>query len=83
MSNALAKVASNNGWMVMPDTDQYINRIQIAGSKGNLYIVSYRKATNQWCCECLGWRRHRHCKHLDAMVPTLEAALSSAKKEIA
>ena len=49
---------------------------------GNLYTVAFRKATQQWCCECLGWRRHRHCKHLDAMIPALESAVGK-KKEIA
>lgn len=82
MSNALAKVASQNGWAVLPDSDQYIHRVEFAGSTGNLYIVSYRKPTSEWCCSCLGWRRHRRCKHLDAMRPALEAAVGK-KKEIA
>lgn len=82
MSKELAKIASQNGWSVLPDTDQYQHRVQIAGSSGNLYTVAFRKATQQWCCECLGWRRHRHCKHLDAMIPALESAVGK-KNEIA
>lgn len=81
MTKALAKIAAQNGWSILPDSDQYQHRIQISGSSGNLYIVAYRKSTNEWCCACLGWRRHRHCKHLDAMMPALESALKS-KKEI-
>lgn len=82
----LAKIAAQNGWELLPDSDQYQYRIQIAGSSGNLYVVaqakSHRKDAGQWQCSCLGFRRHRHCKHIDAMRPALEAA-SSQRKEIA
>lgn len=81
MSKSLQKVASQNGWQLLPDNDKYEMRIQIAGSSGNLYTVSRTKLNKIWQCSCLGFRRHRHCKHLDAMMPALEAA--GAQKRIA
>jgi hypothetical protein len=81
MNNALAKVAKQNGWELLPDNDKYQHRIQIAGSSGNLYVVSQTKLNKIWQCSCLGFRRHRHCKHLDAMRPALEATVGL--KEIA
>ena len=56
----------------------YRNRITIYGSTGNEYIVSQRVSDGVWCCACLGWRRFRHCKHLDSMMPAL-AQLDSPK----
>lgn len=70
-NNALVKVAKSNGWDLLPDNDQYENRIQIYGSTGNPYVVAQRKANGQWSCGCRGWIRHRHCTHLDKMMPTL------------
>ena len=69
--NALVKVAKENGWLLLSDNDQWTNRIEISGSSGNKYIVAQRKASGDWSCACLGFRRHRHCKHLDNMKPFL------------
>jgi hypothetical protein len=81
MNNALVKAAKNNGWNLLEDNDQYKNRIEISGSSGNKYIVAQRKANGQWSCGCLGFRRHRHCKHLDAMLPALLAATNKQIEE--
>lgn len=79
--NQLAKVAKEKGWELLEDTNSHQYRIQIAGSSGNLYIVSQTKLNKIWMCSCLGYRRHKHCKHLDAMRPALESAVKA--KEIA
>lgn len=71
MSNSLVKIIEKNGWDLLPDNDQYKNRIQISGSSGNLYVVAQTKKNGIWSCGCLGFRRHRRCKHLDAMMPVL------------
>lgn len=80
MSKALTKIAENNGWDLLPDNDQYKNRIQISGSSGNLYVVAQTKKNGIWSCGCLGFRRHRHCKHLEAMLPALKAITKKQKK---
>lgn len=54
---------------------QWKNRIEIKSeSSSRLYVVAQRKTSNEWACSCMGWKRHRHCKHLDTMVPALAAA---------
>lgn len=83
MDKSLIKVVESNGWDVLPDNDQYKNRIQISGSSGNLYVVAQTKKNGIWSCGCLGFRRHRHCKHLTAMLPTLLEATKKEKKLIA
>jgi hypothetical protein len=40
-------------------------------SSDKLYVVSMRKKTMRWECGCQGWIRHRKCRHLDALLPTL------------
>jgi hypothetical protein len=79
--NALVKIAAANGWTLLEENEQYRNRIEISGSSGNRYVVAQRKANGQWSCGCFGFRRHRHCKHLDAMLPALIKA--TTKPEIA
>lgn len=75
MSNfplAVVQKAKNNGWELLVDNDQWTNRIGIYGSTGNQYIVAQNKKNKNWSCGCLGFRRHRHCKHLSAMGETLK-----------
>lgn len=77
--NSIVKAAQRNGWVILEDNEQYQNRIEISGSTGNKYIVAQRKSNSQWSCGCFGFRRHRHCKHLDSMMPAL---LSITNKQI-
>jgi len=77
----LVKVAAANGWQVLEENEQWKNRLEISGSSGNRYIVAQHKKNGQWSCACLGFRRHRHCKHLDAMLPTL-LKLETSKQQI-
>lgn len=69
---ALVVVANRNGWDLLPDNDQWQNRIQIRSESSNrLYTVAQRKSDLSWGCSCPGWKSHRHCKHLDNMMPSL------------
>jgi len=72
---------SDDGIVRLPDNDQYQHRMAITGSTGNEYIIAQRRANGEWSCGCLGWRRHRHCKHLDAMMPLLKRLASGSQKE--
>lgn len=51
-------------------------------SSSRKYVVARRKGTGGWECSCMGWIRHRHCKHLDVMVPLLEAAAVTPPRRI-
>jgi hypothetical protein len=71
----------------LPDTATHDHRCQIQSeSSSRKYIVSRKSSTGEFQCSCPAWIHHRHCKHLDAMKPALEAAianeLAEAKKQI-
>jgi len=58
------------------DTKTHRNRMEIPSeTSNNLYIVSQTKRSGIWQCACLGFRRHRICKHLKAIVPVIEATV--------
>jgi len=68
-STALARVLGGDA---LPDSDQWRNRIEIRSeTSSRVYVVAQRMSTGEWACSCLGWKRHRHCKHLSAIVPVL------------
>ena len=67
----ILQTAGIHGWELLPDNPQWTHRIAIYGASGNRYIVAQHKQNKSWSCGCLGFRRHRHCKHLSAMRDTL------------
>ena len=72
MSTALAKIAQSAGGVTLPDNNQWTNRFQIKSeSSTRLYTVAQNKSGGHWACSCFGWKRHRHCKHLDRLMPAL------------
>lgn len=69
---ALVIAANRAGWSLLPDNDQWQNRIEIKSETSTrVYTVAQNKANLTWGCSCFGWKRYRHCKHLDNMMPTL------------
>ncbi len=65
-------LASAVGGEPLPDTDQWHHRIEIRSeTSSRLYVVAQRKTTGEWACSCMGWKRHRHCKHLSAIAALL------------
>ncbi len=78
MSQALVKVAKQNGWELLPDNATHTNRVQIRSESSNrLYTVAFNKNSKEWACSCPGWivkraGRDRSCKHLQAMLPMLQ-----------
>src|SRR2546423_1559565 len=75
-STALQVVARRVGGDLLPNNTQWVNRIQIRSeTSSRLYVVAQRRSDLSWACSCFGWKSHRHCKHLDNMVPLLEAAI--------
>jgi hypothetical protein len=77
--NAIALIAERNRVTLLPDGEQWVNRIQVRSESSNrLYIVAQRKTTGEWSCGCPGWKAHRNCKHLKNMVPILIAAAKPA-----
>ena len=75
--NAIQKYISNQGLELLPDTKQWINRFEIQSESSNrVYIVAQRANYSEWGCSCMGWKRYRHCKHLDAIMPMLKRAES-------
>jgi hypothetical protein len=75
-TKALATIARAAGGQALPDNEQWKHRIEIRSeSSTRLYTVAQRKSSGEWGCSCMGWKRYRHCKHLDRMVPMLAAAI--------
>lgn len=54
--------------VVLPDTDQWQFRFEIQSESSNrVYVIAQNKKLKHWGCSCPGWKRHRHCKHLQAV----------------
>lgn len=54
--------------MVLPDNDQWQFRFNVKSKSSNrLYTIAQHKKRKHWGCSCPGWRRHRHCDHLNAL----------------
>ena len=61
----VANIAAKIGSSVMPDNDQWTNRFTVKSSSSDkIYTVAQRRSDGTWGCDCWGWKRHRHCKHL-------------------
>ena len=53
----------------LPDNDQWENRFEIRSETSDrVYVVAQNKVKRHWACSCPGWRTHRTCKHLSAMM---------------
>ena len=49
----------------LPDNGNWTNRFEVKSASSNrLYIIAQSKDKRHWGCSCMGWRRHRKCKHL-------------------
>jgi hypothetical protein len=72
MTTEIAFLAKQFGATILPDNAQWTNRFEIKSeTSSRLYIVAQNKANGQFGCSCMGWKRHRHCKHLRNMAPML------------
>jgi len=50
---------------LLPDNDQWTNRFHIRSeSSDRVYTVAQNKSGGWWGCNCMGWIRHKNCKHL-------------------
>ena len=71
--------------LLLSDNSQYTNRFEIKSQSSDaIYTVAQSKTGRWWACSCLGWIRHKKCKHLDALgLPgkhrPYEAALGPAR----
>lgn len=56
------------GAVALPDNDQWINRFKVKSQSSNrIYIIAQHRKKRHWGCSCPGWKRHRNCKHLEAI----------------
>ena len=56
------------GSHLLPDNSQYTNRFEIKSQSSDaIYTIAQSKSGRWWACSCLGWIRHKRCKHLDAL----------------
>lgn len=89
MPNTIEKIAAQLGTELLPDNGSHKNRMEIhSETSSRVYIVAQNNRHGvdhgRWECSCMGWIRHRNCKHLKAMVPSLrllEAPKAAAKKK--
>ncbi len=44
--------------------DRWCHRVEIAGSTGTIYKISFDKSQMCWVCSCRGCIRWGQCKHL-------------------
>ena len=66
MTKQLAKRIQ--GHLVLPDNDQWTNRIEVRSETSNrVYVVAQHKKGRYWRCSCMGCIRFQHCKHLEAL----------------
>lgn len=53
------------GSVRLPDNASYENRFEIRSESSDaIYNVAQSKSGRWWSCSCLGWIRHKKCKHL-------------------
>jgi hypothetical protein len=58
-------LAEQSGGSALPDNAAYTNRFEIRSeTSDSVYVVAQSKKGRWWSCECFGFRRHKHCKHL-------------------
>ena len=56
------------GAVTLPDNDQWENRFEVrSATSDRVYIVAQNKKKRHFACSCPGWKRHRKCKHLEAV----------------
>jgi hypothetical protein len=73
-------VANKTGAALLPDNSVYENRMEIhSESSSRKYVVAQSKSNGNWSCSCMGWIRHRTCKHLKTMLPLLLTVTASSK----
>ena len=65
-NKAVAILAQKMGGELLPDNKLWTNRFSIKSeTSSRLYTIAQNKSNGTWGCSCMGWIRHRHCKHLD------------------
>lgn len=71
------QVADELGTELLPDNATHKNRMEIhSESSSRVYVVAQNNRNGvdhgRWECSCMGWIRHRNCKHLKSMEPSLK-----------
>ena len=70
---ALVKLLKAFGVKKLPDSKNYIMRMEIRGETRHKYIVAKRVTSlKRWECSCPGWIFKRKCKHITTMAPILD-----------
>lgn len=60
---------------VLPDSNSWKNKFRIKSSSSpKTYVIAQNVNDNTWACGCPGWTTRRRCKHLTAMLPSLQKA---------
>ena len=60
--------------LTLPDNDKWQFRFEVHSETSNrVYVIAQHKEKKHWGCSCMGWKRFRKCKHLEAIgVPNYE-----------
>ena len=58
----------------LPDNDQWQFRFEVKSSSSDvMHTIAQNKKKKHWACSCNGYKRYRHCKHLESIgVPCYE-----------
>jgi hypothetical protein len=65
-------IATQIGSSIMPDNKVWTNRFTIESETSErTYVVAQRRTDGEWGCGCWGWRKYRHCKHVDDLMSRL------------
>lgn len=65
-------VIAQGGGTRLPDTDQWVNRIEIRSeTSSRKYTIAQRRSDGTWACSCPGNKAHGDCKHLRNMLPRM------------
>lgn len=67
-SNLPSKIISISKKNMLPDNKQWKNRFEIHSENSDrVYIIAQNIEKGHMGCSCMGWKRYRTCKHLQAL----------------
>jgi hypothetical protein len=79
------EIAKSIGSSLQPDNAGYIHRFEVPSTTNpdKVYLVSQRRSSGQWCCDCPSWKfqtkKGRDCKHVRDILQRLGGYMVALK----